>query len=197
MMPDPRAIAEILLPIFVALSPLTVLPIFLAMTEGMESQAMQRLARRAVVTGLVIAVAIVWLGAVIFRALSITVDDLRIAGGLILLVLAIYDLLFNRERRKQSDADEDPGVVPLGTPIIVGPATMATCLVLADAHGKTLVLIALALNLTLVGLILHFAGPISRVLPSSGARAFGKVMSLFLAAIAVAMVRSGLERFLR
>ncbi len=196
-MPDPSAIAEILLPIFVALSPLTVLPIFLSMTEGMESRAMQRLARRAVLTGLVISVAIVWLGAVIFRALSITVDDLRIAGGLILLVLAIYDLLFNRERRKQSDADEDPGVVPLGTPIIVGPATMATCLVLADAYGKTLVLIALAVNLTLVGLILHFAGPISRVIPSSGARAFGKVMSLFLAAIAVAMVRSGLERFLR
>jgi multiple antibiotic resistance protein len=188
-------LAEVFVPLFVALSPLTVLPIFLGMTDGMELRPARKLARRAVATGLVIAIVVVLLGQGIFKVLGITVDDLRVAGGIILLLIAIHDLIFTRERRKANELGSDVGVVPLGTPLIVGPATMATCLVLADSYGKLFVVAALSINLFVIGLLLHFANRIQGFVGPSVSRAFGKVMSLFLAAIAVAMLRSGIQAF--
>jgi len=188
---------EVFLPLFVAMSPMTVLPIFLSMTDGMELETARAMSRRAVVTGLVIALAIVLAGQAVFRFLGITVDDLRVAGGLVLLMIAVYDLIYTRERRKESELGTDAGVVPLGTPLIVGPATMTSCIVLADTHGRIFVLVALIANLAIVALLLHHAHRVNRIARPAVVRAFGKVMSLFLAAIAVAMLRHGIEAFVR
>ena len=187
--------AEVFVPLFVATSPLTVLPMFLGMTEGMDVASARHLARGAVVTGFVIAMTIVMLGGLLFSFLGITIDDLRVAGGLILLMLSVYDLVFSREQRKLGEVGSDAGVVPLGIPLIVGPATMTTCLVLADLHGKAFVAVALTVVLGLIALLLHHAHRIKSVLHPAVTKAFGKVMSLFLAAIAVAMLRSGIAAF--
>jgi multiple antibiotic resistance protein len=187
---------EVLVPVFVAMGPLTVLPIFLSMTEGMELTDARVLARRAVITAGAVGIAIVLVGQALFRFLAITVDDLRIAGGIILLLIAIHDLIFTRERRKISDMGSDAGVVPLGTPLIVGPATMTACVVLADSAGRALVIMALLLNLGITWLMLHYAERLNHVVLPTVARAFGKVMSLFLGAIAVAMLRQGMVSFL-
>ncbi|TFH29960.1 MAG: MarC family protein [Myxococcales bacterium] len=196
-MPWLSPFTETFVPLFVAMSPLTVLPIYLNMTQGLDQPAARRLARRAVLTGFVIAIAIVLIGQAMFRMLGITLDDLRVAGGIILLVIAVYDLIFSSEQRKVTELGSDAGVVPLGTPLIVGPATMTACLVLADSHGKPMVVLALFTNLALIALVLHYAQRIERVLTPSVSKAFGKVMSLFLAAIAVAMFRSGVLAFVQ
>lgn len=188
---------EVLVPVFVAMSPLTVLPVFLTMTDGFTVPRMRALARRAIVTALSIAMALVFLGQALFRFLGITVEDLRVAGGIILLLIAIHDLIFTRERRKVAEMNADVGVVPLGTPLIVGPATMTTLMVHADSHGHALVFVALCVNLLLTWLLLHYANHIKAFVPPSVARAFGKVMSLFLAAIAVAMLRGGIAAFVK
>lgn len=189
-------LSEIFVPIFVAMSPLTVLPIFLSMTEGSPQQQSRALAHRAVVTAFFIAVSLVLIGQELFRFLGITVDDLRVAGGLILLLIAIYDLIFTQEKRKSAEIDADAGVVPLGTPLIVGPATMTTSVVLADTHGAFWVIVILCINLVGIGLLLHFSDRITRFINPAISKAFGKVMSLFLAAIAVAMLRSGIFAFI-
>lgn len=182
---------QVFVPIFVAMSTLTVLPVFLGMTEGMTVMHAQSVGRRAVLTALIVAYVITLGGQQLFRLLGITVDDLRIGGGLILLVIAIYDLLFSREQRKSGEMPPDTGVVPLGVPLIVGPATMTSCLVLADTHGRIPVLVALAINLLLTALLLHNAHRIGHIVRPAVSRAFGKVMSLFMAAIAVSMMRTG------
>jgi multiple antibiotic resistance protein len=175
---------EVFVPLFVAMSPLTALPIFLTMTEGMELAPTRQLARRAVITAFAVAVAIVLLGQALFRFLGITLND----------------LIHSRESRKREDLGSDAteaGVVPLGTPLIVGPATMTTCVVLADSHGRSLVLVALAANLILTGLLLHYSDQLKRFVRPSISRAFGKVMSLFLGAIAVSMLRTGIVAFVQ
>lgn len=195
----PRFI-EVFVPLFVAMSPLTALPIFLTMTEGMELGPTRQLARRALVTAFAVAMAIVLLGQALFRFLGITLNDLQVAGGLILLLIAVNDLIHSRESRKREDLGSDvteAGVVPLGTPLIVGPATMTTCVVLADTHGRSLVLVALAVNLILTGLLLHYSNQVKRFVRPSISRAFGKVMSLFLGAIAVSMLRTGIVAFVQ
>ena len=191
---------EVFVPLFVAMSPLTALPIFLTMTEGMELAPTRQLAHRAVVTAFAVAVAIVLLGQALFGFLGITLNDLQVAGGLILLLIAVNDLIHSRESRKREDLGSDAteaGVVPLGTPLIVGPATMTTCVVLADTHGRTLVLVALAANLLMTGLLLHYSNQLKRFVRPSISRAFGKVMSLFLGAIAVSMLRTGIVAFVQ
>ena len=189
--------AEVFVPIFVAMSPLTVLPIFLSMTEDMTHAERGSTSRRAVLTAFVVALVIVVSGQAIFRFLSITVDDLRVAGGVILFILALHDLVLAREDRKRAEVGQDAGVVPLGTPLIVGPATMTACVVLADTHGRLPVFLSLTLNLGLIAVMLHYADRMHSFVRPSYVRAFGKVMSLFLAAIAVAMLRTGISAFVR
>jgi len=194
-MPDFSSYVELWLALLVAMSPLTAFPIFLSMTDGLQPQEAQKLGRSAVLTAGIIAVAIVFLGQAIFRVLNITIDDLRVAGGVVLLLIALNDLLFSQQKRKLRDAGENIGVVPLGTPIILGPAAMTACVVLADSHGRLPVLAAAAVNLLLVGLMLHFSDKLKSLLKPAVTRAFGKVMSLFLAAIAVSMLRTGIQGF--
>lgn len=183
---------ETFIPLFVAMSPLTALPIFLSMTDGMTGEATRVLAHRAVITGLLVAVVIILLGQALFGFLGITLDDLRVAGGIILLLIAIHDLIYTRETRKRTELGTDVGAVPLGVPLIVGPATLTTCVVLADTQGRFPVVVSLVLNLTLIWLILFNSDHLKRVVPDGASKAFGKVMSLFLAAIAVAMLRTGI-----
>lgn len=187
---------EVVVPVFVAMNPLTVLPIYLAMTDGMHVPDMRVLSRKAILTAFIVALCITLAGQLIFGILGITVNDLRVGGGLILLIIAIYDLIFSREQRKRREMATDVGIVPLGTPLIVGPATMTACLVLADTHGRLLVLGALLVNVGITWAILHNAHIIKRYVSHSVSRAFGKVMSLFLAAIAVGTMRVGITSFI-
>lgn len=189
---------EIFVPLFVAMSPLTVLPIFLSMTEDMDIETSRSLAKKAIITAFFVAMALVVGGQHIFRFLSITVDDLRVAGGIILLLIAVYDLVFSRKKRKTENMNnDDVGAVPLGTPLIIGPATMTTAVVLADQYGRFFTITMLVINLAIIGAMLHYSDKLKQVINPAVSKAFGKVMSLFLAAIAVAMFRSGILGFLQ
>jgi multiple antibiotic resistance protein len=107
----------------------------------------------------------------------------------ILFILALLDIGgFGRARQA---SDRFIGVVPLGTPLIAGPATLAAALVMVQRHGMWPTLFALAVNLGLLWLALRFAEPISRGLGSAGLRAFSKLIMLLLAALAVMLIREG------
>lgn len=186
---------EAFLPLFVAINVLSVLPLFIALTDGMESGVRRRLGVKAIATAFIVAVVILLTGRIIFQTLGITVDDLRIGGGLILLVLSITDLLFSdTTRRSPSDgeAQEDLGVVPLGTPLVVGPAAITAILVLQESYGYGLTLSSLVANLLLVLLAFMFAPTLIAWIGTGAAKAIGKVASLFLAAISVALIRTGI-----
>lgn len=183
------------LPLFVAINLPGALPIFLGLTEGMTAAARRRLVLQAVLTALGVAVAILFAGKVIFMVMGITVNDLRVGGGLILLALSIADLIAGDYRRRDPTAGGDGtstvGIVPLGIPLIIGPAAITTILVTQQDQGYLPTLASLLVNLGLVlgGLT---AGPwITRLTGAGVAKAVAKVASLFLAAIAVAMIRAG------
>src|SRR5919112_6561257 len=115
---------ESFLPLFVAINALGVIPIYLAVTEGMTTRQRRRLTFQAVMTASLVAVLILFAGQLIFSALGITVNDLRVGGGLILLVLSISNLIFGDYRRRdptEGAEGEDlasVGIVPLGIPLI-------------------------------------------------------------------------------
>lgn len=191
---------EAFLPLFVAINLPGLLPIYLSLTEGFSPAQRRRLRLQAVVTAGAVAMLILFAGQVIFRVMGITVNDLRVGGGLILLTLSIADLIFGDFRRRDPrDAMDDSssvGIVPLAIPLIIGPAAITTILVSQQSNGYLPTFVSLAINLSLVFIGL-LAGPlITRVVGNAVAKAVAKVASLFLAAIAVAMIRAGVVGFL-
>jgi multiple antibiotic resistance protein len=194
-----RPYIESFLPLFVAINPMGIIPIYLSVTENLSASERRRLTLQAMITAIGLSVLILFAGQLIFSLLGITVNDLRVGGGLILLVLSISNLIFGDYRRRDPTDGEDlasVGIVPLGIPLIVGPAAITSILVSREAYGYIPTLISLIVNMALVFLTLIASPWVGRVTGSAGSRAIGKVASLFLAAISVAMIRAGIVGFL-
>src|SRR5438552_1370848 len=120
------------IPLLVAIDPIGVLPFYLSITSNLDAARRRSVLLQAMATAFAVGAGFVLLGQAMFSYLDITTSDFRVAGGLILLVLAIYDLLFASESRKVEG--ENVGVVPLGMPLIVGPAVLTTLELQADAN---------------------------------------------------------------
>ncbi|MEK6698185.1 MAG: MarC family protein [Nitrospirota bacterium] len=178
-----------LIPIFVALDAPGTLPLFVAMTEKVKRLERKKIVRQSIVTAFMVTVGFVLLGRAIFRALGILVEDFMIAGGIVLLIIAIADIV--RAGEKKIPLSPTFGVVPLGTPLIAGPATLTTSLVLVGSYGYVPVILSLIVNILLAGIIFSQSDRIIRLIGINGSRAFAKVAALILAAFAVKMIRSG------
>lgn len=178
------------IPLFVAIDPIGLAAIFLFMAQGVPLATRHRIARQATWTGGIVALAFLFLGTTIFAGVGITVSDFQIAGGLILFVLAARDLIHSAAEEPPKFGD-DFGVVPLGMPLIAGPASITTLLALSQTQGVWITLAALAVNLVLVVLALVGSEWLGRKLGTTGLRAISKIISMLLAAIAISMIRRG------
>lgn len=181
-------------PLFVAVDAVGVLPVFLSLTQGMDRRDANRAVYRSVVTAAAVALAFLALGTVILELLGITVADFMVAGGILLFVLALGDLLANEKLQRRVDADS-LGAVPLGVPLITGPAVLTTSMLLLNQYGAGWTAAAILANILIAGVAFRFAGSIGRVLGRAGEKIVSKIAMLLLAAIAVMMVRKGIEAF--
>jgi len=179
-----------LIPIMVALDAPGTLPIYVAMTEGLQEDERKRIVKHSIVTAFLITIGFTFLGRMVFRALAITVEDFMIAGGIVLLIIAVLEIV--RSGEKKYPISPTFGVVPLGTPLIAGPATLTTTLVLVGNYGYIPVIGSLIVNILFAWLIFAQAERIIRLIGINGSRAFAKVAALLLAAIAVKMIRTGM-----
>lgn len=181
------------IPLFVAIDPIGLAAIFLGLGQNVDRTQRQKIASQATWTGGLVALGFLFLGQSMFTAVGISVSDFQIAGGLILFILAARDLI--QSAAEPEKLPPDFGVVPLGMPLIAGPASITTLLVLAQnqAVGLVVTLVALAANLALVVLALHYSEWLGRKIGGTGLRAISKIVSMLLAAIAVSMIRQGLR----
>jgi len=183
-------------PLLVAVDAVGILPLFLGLTEGLPPEQRLRVIRQSVATATGVAWVFVFFGAILLRLLGITAADFMVAGGALLFVLSLADLLGD-EHRSARTGRGDPGAVPLGVPLLSGPAVLTTCLLLVDQHGPWVTAMAVLANMLIAGVVLLFSGGIHRVLGTTGTRIVQRVTLLLLAAIAVMTVRKGIETFLR
>ncbi len=185
----------VFIPIFVAIDIIGILPLYLSITENVRGESRAKVVRQSILTALIIGIVFLFLGRLLFNFLGITEADFKIAGGLILLVLAITDLLFPGKSRLTFSPEI--GIVPIGTPLIVGPAVLTTLILMVDIYGYFLTAMSFLINLFVVYLVLTYSERIFKILGGGGTRAFGKVISLFLAAIAIMMIRVGISEFIK
>jgi multiple antibiotic resistance protein len=177
------------IPLFVAIDPIGLVAIFLGLGGNADPLRRRREGMLALVTSLAVAIGFIFLGKLIFRALGITVGDFQVAGGLILLGIAVRELLDLSAHNRY--AGEAFGVVPLGMPLIAGPALLTALLILVDTVGILFTVLALLVNLLLVGIGFRYADHFTRWMGQQGLRGVSKLISLLLAAIAVSLIRRG------
>ncbi|MDA8423569.1 MAG: MarC family protein [Nitrospiraceae bacterium] len=183
-----------LIPLMVALDAPGTLPLYVGMTEGVTKQERKKIVRQSIVTAFLVTIGFILLGQAIFNALGILVEDFMIAGGGILLIIAVTDVVRAGERKMERSPEF--GVVPLGTPLIAGPGTLTTALVLVGVNGYLPVILSLIVNLFFAWIIFSQSERIIKLIGISGSRAFAKVASLILAAFAVKMIRIGVFKYI-
>ncbi len=178
------------IPIFVAVDCIGTLPIFVMLTQDLDPKEKGTVTLQSMFTAIGLAIGFIFLGKAVFNLLGITVADFMIAGGALLFCLAIIDLVNPGKERLVSSRES--GVVPLGTPLIVGPAVLTTSLLLLDQHGVVPTVAAVLLNILLTGLVFSCSDALIKIIGHGGARAMSKVTALLLSAIGVMMVRRGI-----
>jgi len=192
-----RELASTFVFLFFAMDAVGNLPIFLALTQEISPTHRRHTANLATLTAFGIGVGFVALGKAIFSLLGIEVGDFLMAGGIILLILAIKDLVTGRiVETDDSLVSDTVGVVPLGTPLVVGPAVLAGLLLLIGQHHIAIVLSSLILNLVIQWVLFRQATRIVTFLGHMGVNAISKIVMLLLAAIAVKMIREGIMTIL-
>lgn len=183
-------------PLFVAVDAIGVLPMFINLTQDLETDRVRRVIIQSVVTAAVVALSFLVVGTAVFNLLGVSVADFMVAGGVLLFILSVVDLLTVEKTQRRVDP-ESLGVVPLGVPLIAGPAVLTTSVLLMNEHGVVPTASAIMVNLLIAGVIFHFAQSTYKFLGKVGAKAISKVSSLLLAAIAVMMIRKGIASFLQ
>ncbi len=177
-------------PLVIAVDPAMVVVVFLALTEGSTPIERRRVMRQALVTAFVVGGAFLVLGHLIFRLLGIDRADFEIGGGLILLVLSLADLVMGD--RSVRRIDEFVGVVPIGTPLIVGPAVLTAISVEATLYGHAVTAAALLSTFVVVAAALALSGAVARLIGVGGLKAVSKIISILLAGFAAHLIRSGI-----
>lgn len=178
-------------PLFVAVDALGILPLFMGLTHGLTRSRIRRIIFESVITAMMVALVFLFIGKGILLLLGITVADFMIAGGTLLFVISLSDLISTEKRRLQME-QEEVGAVPLGVPLIVGPGVLTTTILLINQYGLIPTVSATIVNIIIAGIVFWMAGSINRVLGTSGIRTISKLASLILAAIGVMMVRKGI-----
>jgi multiple antibiotic resistance protein len=177
-------------PLFIVIDALGTLPFVISLSEGMSRPERRRIIHVAIITATIVGLAFLFFGQFILDVMNISVGSFAIAGGLILLVFAIKYMTTGR--MIEIIKEEMVAVVPIATPLTVGPATITTLLLLATQFPLYMVLISFALNMLITWVIFLLENQVIRFLGQGGLKAISRVFSLLLAAIAVSMIIHGL-----
>lgn len=185
-------------PLFVAMDSLSTIPIVLTLTQGMTEKQRTVVIRHALITAVVLGMAFIVVGKGIFMFMGITVNDFLVAGGLILFLLGAKELIAGKMfETHATDGDNVIGIVPLGTPLVVGPAVLTTLLILIDQYHIIIVTVSFIANLVLSWLFFAQANRLIKLLGKGGVLALSKIFALLLAAIAVSMIHRGVIAMLQ
>jgi MarC family membrane protein len=200
-----NSLLHIFIALFVVLDPIGLAPMFTALTRGVAADVQRRMAIKGTALATVILLVFFFSGDVLLHSMGISLAAFRIAGGVLLFLLAI-DMVFARQsglrsttEREQQEAEhrQDVSVFPLAFPLIAGPGALTTVILMATTGqppafiiGMLVILLAV-LTLTLISLLT--AARLMRFLGETGANVISRVLGVVLAALAVQFIIDGLK----
>ena len=194
--------------IFVIVNPVEATLIYVTLTSSLNSKERTHIYRRTTLVAFAIAILFSLGGDAVLRIFGITVDSLRVAGGILLFLVAIDMLRGVRRQNKVTEAElidansrEDVSIFPLAIPLLTGPGAITTVVVLMGAADslakKSLVLLAISLTFLATFFILKFSQYIDRAMGITGIMVMTRIMGLILGAVAVSFVATGVWNLYR
>ena len=192
---------EPILALFAIVDPVGNIPILLNVVERLPKGQSRKAFNTAIIVGISILVIFAFAGKQILTGVfHIQIYDLKIAGGILLLIIAIDHLIFGTLRRSVvvngTARPYEIGCVPLACPMLAGPGAMVTSLTTLETSGPIAAIVAIAVVFFILWLIMRFIEPLQRLLGRLFCMVFSKVMCLFIAAIGVNMIMSALQHYL-
>ncbi|MEQ6203465.1 MarC family protein [Sulfitobacter sp. HNIBRBA2951] len=206
MMIDTAYMITAFVTMLVVIDPIAIVPIFLALTPGMNAKQRARIALRAVlVAGLLLAL-FAFFGKAVLGFIGISMPAFRVAGG-ILLFLTAMDMLFERRTKRREDSSEtpeiieqdDPSVFPIAIPLVAGPGAIASVILLVGekpgGEGLVTILGITALLLLIMYIFLRLSSRLERALGKVAINVITRVLGMLLAALSVQFVLDGLAEY--
>lgn len=179
------------IPILVAIDIFGILPIYIDFIKDSDEIEEKHIRNNSLITAFTVGLGFLFLGKLVFLIMGISIYDFEIAGGILLFIISIRNLISGKENLKKSLNNADLGVVPIGVPLIVGPGVLTTLLILVGIYGYIIVTISFFINILIVYIVLKNTRILIKFLGKTGSTAAGKIAALLLAAYAIMMVRKG------
>ncbi len=194
--------AKAFVTIFIIVDPPGNIPLFISLTDTASDEERNVISKKATIIGVVLLLIVAVTGTFILDIFRITIDGLRIAGGILLFIVAADILMGDRRKRKYIEAkdgttDTDAlATFPIALPLYTGPGAITAAIVLYSTAEtillKALVLVAIVLTYIIVRITHMYRNQILRALGRSGSNIFARLMTIFIAAIAVEYFFTGL-----
>lgn len=183
---------KMVIALFIVVDPLGNVPIFMSLTDNMDKSQRRKTFRLAIITGLILLTFFSLVGQNILTLFGITLDSFMIAGGILLLIVAIRLLVVGGWGEK-IEIVESVGAVPIGCPLLVGPGAITTSILNLQTSDIIITLTSVLLTFTIVWFILRYIDPIYRILGRNGSLVITRVMALLIASIAVQYIIEGVK----
>jgi multiple antibiotic resistance protein len=180
--------------LFIIVDPLGNIPIFISLTEKMKEAEKKKVFHTATLTGLILLLAFALAGQWILLFFGITLYSFMIAGGILLLIIAVR-ILVKGGLTEYAESPESVGAVPIGCPLLVGPGAITTTILSLQNSGIYVTTVSVLIIFGIVWLVLRFIDPIYHFLGKTGSLVIARVMALLIASIAVQYVLEGLGHF--
>ncbi len=185
----PAAIA-----LFIIVDPFGNIPIFMGLTEKIEPAQRRKVYNVATLVGFILLLVFAFLGQEILNIFGLSIYSFGIAGGILLLIISIR-ILVTGSMHENVESPESLGAVPIAMPLLVGPGAITTTIFNLQTYGTLTAILAVIIVLSITWVILRFIGGIYRFLGKTGALVIARVMALFIAAIAIQYILTGVTHF--
>lgn len=178
--------------LFTIMDPIGNIPILLSLTKEMKREEKSRVTRTTTLVGFTLLLFFALAGNEVFRFFEISLENFMIAGGVLLLVIAIKILIFG-EWTETRITPENIGAVPLAMPLLVGPGAITATILTLQSSGIIITLLSVTINFGIVWIIFRSIDPIYKILGKTGSDLIARIFAMFIAAIAVGFIIEGVK----
>jgi multiple antibiotic resistance protein len=191
-LPELSTILRVIVALFVVVDPIGTIPLFMGLTHDMNTANRKKVSRVAVITASILLLIFALTGQLLLALFGISINSFKIAGGALLLILAVKILISGTWDEKIL-SPEETGAVPFAFPLLAGPGAITTTIVLLQISGLIAVLLGVVTVMLLTYVVLHFVDTIHGFLGRIGSAVVARLMAIFIAAIAFQFVIEGIK----
>ena len=182
-----------LVALFIIVDPFGNIPIFVGLTENISDAQRKKTYNTAILVGVVLLLVFAFTGQEILTLFGLSIYSFEVAGGILLLIIAIRILISGFH--ESAESPESLGAVPIAIPLLVGPGAITTTIFNLQSYGTEITIIAVVVVLALTWVILRFINGFYKILGKTGSVVIARVMALLIAAIAVQYILTGVTHF--